>query len=230
MPGTLAGKTFVSDSIEIAIPANAPEHVKIKLAVQHIYYHHGQEDQIKLSGIHTHQDILLTDTTYYGEITSITPKNSNGDQPVNISGQAMDRATMEPLADVHLSLIIGLNGFDRKFEVLTNAQGQFSYAFSPVANESGIYTVRAVHPDLFDQPVHDQFVINDLSVDPVTINLNIPKNYERTIKINIKTGKETTVNNLKLVWDKDRRLKASFRKEFTLHPEQTQPFSDPNKP
>jgi hypothetical protein len=37
---------------------------------------------------------------------------------------------------------------------------------SPLSGEAGVYTVRAVHPDLTDKPVHGTFAVNKLAVSP----------------------------------------------------------------
>ena len=106
-----AGSTFTSTPVDITIPANAPDEVILKLNIAQVYYHLGKIDQVTMDGPTTTQDISLVDTSYYGEVTSISPETSGGDEDIIISGQAVDRATGSPLALVPLNLIITLDGF-----------------------------------------------------------------------------------------------------------------------
>ena len=193
-----AGATFTTAPLEINVPANAPDNITIKLSIANIYYHQGQETQVQMAGLSTTHPVTLVDTTYYGEIVSITPESAAGAQDITIVGRAVERATGEPLADVPLNLVITLNGFERKYAVFTGIDGTFAHVFKPLAGESGIYKVRAVHPDLTDKPVMGQFVITRVSVTPTTINLNQPKNYTKTIGIKVTTGEGTVANNLHL--------------------------------
>ena len=193
-----AGATFTTAPLEINVPANAPDNITIKLSIANIYYHQGQETQVQMAGLSTTHPVTLVDTTYYGEIVSITPESAAGAQDIAIVGRAVERATGEPLADVPLNLVITLNGFERKYAVFTGIDGTFAHVFKPLAGESGIYKVRAVHPDLTDKPVMGQFVITRVGVTPTTINLNQPKNYTKTIGIKVTTGEGTVANNLHL--------------------------------
>ena len=193
-----AGATFTSAQMNIAVPANAPDDVTIRLTIGHIYHHRAKADQVTMDGLATTRPITLADTAYTGEITSIVPENSSGDQNVVISGRAVARDSQSPMAHVPLKLIITLDGFERTYDVSTGDDGTFSYAFTPLAQEGGIYTLRAVHPDVNDRPVQGQFVIERLTVAPRTINLSIPKNYEKTIPIGVTAGSGAALSNLHL--------------------------------
>ena len=54
-----------------------------------------------------------------------------------------------------------------------------------------------------DRSVQGQFVITSIAVSPGTVNLQIPKNYEKTINITATTGKGTTAENLHIAYDTD---------------------------
>ena len=196
-----AGSVFTSAPVDITIPANAPDEVILKLVITRVYYHLGKTAQVTMNGLATTQDISLADTSYYGEVISISPETSGGDEDIIISGQAVDRSTGSPLGGVPLNLIITLNGFERTYSVYTDAQGTFEYAFRPGTNESGVYKVRAMHPERIDKPVHGTFTVTRVSVSPTRVNLNISKNYEQAISITVKTGSATQVNNLELIYD-----------------------------
>lgn len=195
-----AGGTFSSEAMDMPVPVNAPDDVVILLDISNLYFHHGKTDQVKMDGLSTTHGISLIDTSYYGEVLSITPESSNGDQNIVITGRAIERTTGTFLSEVPLKLVITVNGFDRTYEIFTDGNGEFSYTFTPLSGESGIYQVRAVHPDLLDRPVHGTFTINRVTINPATINLSIPKNYEKTIPIKVNTGDGTEVNNIELIY------------------------------
>ncbi|MFZ0613876.1 MAG: RHS repeat-associated core domain-containing protein, partial [Desulfobacterales bacterium] len=151
-----------------------------------------------MTGLSTTLPVTLADTAYFGQIVSITPESAAGGQDITITGRAVERATDEPLADVPLNLVITLSGFERKYAVFTGADGGFAHVFTPLAGEAGVYKVRAVHPDLTDKPVMGQFVITRVGVTPTTINLNQPRNYPKTVGIEVTTGDGTAASNLHL--------------------------------
>jgi len=205
-----AGETFTSDLTEIPVPASAPDDVTLQLAVSHIYYHQGKEDQVKMNGLTSSHDITLMETSYYGEVTNINPESSNGDEDIVITGRALERATGNPMPGAPLTLVITTGGFDRSNDIHTDEEGGFSHTFTPLKGESGVYTVRAVHPDLRDRPVHGQFVIIRVSVSPANVNLSIPYNYQQGVKIRVNKGGGTEVNNLRLVYDETDQPEGTF--------------------
>jgi large repetitive protein len=85
--------------------------------------------------------------------------------------------------------------------VYTKADGMFTYEFTPLPSESGVYSVRVVHPDVTDKPVMGQFTISDVSVTPAVYNISQPYNYTKTYSIDVKAGDGTSVNNLNLVYE-----------------------------
>ena len=95
--------------------------------------------------------------SYYGEVLTIEPQQSAGDQDVVITGQAFDRATSLPMANVPLKLVISVGSFEQVNTIFTDLMGSFEYAFTPLASQAGPYKVWAVHPDLMDSPVQAQF-------------------------------------------------------------------------
>ncbi|MCL7489395.1 MAG: RHS domain-containing protein [Desulfobulbaceae bacterium] len=195
------GGVFTSEPTVIQVPSGAPDELTVRLFIDDIYYHHTREDEVRMNGLTGDFALTLTDTSYYGKITEITPQISEGDQDVIITGQAIDRDTEYPLADAVLNLVITLNGFERSYEVISDQNGNFSHAFTPLAGESGRYLVRLVHPDLLDKPVHGEFTITRVTVTPATVNLSIPRNYEQDFAPLVKTGAGTELTNLRLLYE-----------------------------
>jgi len=79
-----------------------------------------------------------------------------------------------PLPEVPLNLVISVGGFERTQRIYTQSDGTFSFTFTPMPGESGLYKVGVVHPDLLDRPLHGEFLIRRVSVTPTTVNLSIP--------------------------------------------------------
>ena len=195
------GESFGSQAMTVAVPSGAPDDMELTLRIGKVYYRQGYPEEVVMDGLATRRAITLVDTAYYGEIVGIAPENSNGDQDIEIAGRAVERDSGNPLPEVPLKLIVTLDGFERKFDVYTDSDGAFAYTFEPMAGESGLYQVRALHPDLNDRPNQGQFVVNRISLAPALIDLNIPENYEQAIGIKATAGEGTTVNHLRLVYD-----------------------------
>jgi RHS repeat-associated protein len=195
------GGAFTSEPSVIQIPSGTPDELTVRLFIDDIYYRHTKEDEVRMNGLTGDFDLTLTDTSYYGTITEITPQISEGDQDIVITGQAIDRDTEQPLADAVLNLVITLNGFERSYEVISDQNGSFSHTFIPLSGESGRYQVRLVHPDLLDKPIHGEFTITRVTVTPSAVNLSIPRNYEQDFAPQVKTGAGTELTGLRLLYE-----------------------------
>jgi len=193
-----AGAIFPSDPTTLPVPGNVPNTVHIGLTIDHLYYHAGRPDQVMLNKLRATHQLALIDTAYSGEVVTITPATSNGGEDIHMTVRAVERATQQPLAGVPLDLVISVSGFDRSYQIVTGSDGTFTYTFTPLSGESGLYTVRAVHPALLDRPVQGTFVITRVSVSPSTINLDLPQNYEKSLSFQVTTGEGTELHNLHL--------------------------------
>ncbi|RJQ65600.1 MAG: hypothetical protein C4519_27615, partial [Desulfobacteraceae bacterium] len=196
-----AGAVFQSDQMQIPVPATAPEELNVRLSVANIYHHYSRDDQLTMRGISSNRSVNLVETEYTGTIASISPPVTAGPQDVRISGKAVLRGSDQPVPNAALNLIITLNGFERKIALTTNADGGFDYTFKALEGETGTYTVAALHPALLDRPVQATFTVTKVAIRPANIRLNMPKNYQQTIPIEVTTGVDTQVHNLRLVYE-----------------------------
>lgn len=196
-----AGSLFTSDPVDLAIPGTAPNDLFVQLEIDQLHYHVGQTDQVDIGGLSSRQAVSLVDTAYFGEVTNISPASSFGDVPVVIQGRAVDRKSNLALANVPLKLVFRVNGFERKFDLYTDASGLFSYSFKPTASDAGQFKVSVVHPEILDRPDQGQFVINQVVVSPTQITLNTPRNYAQQINIALTAGDGTTATNVRAVYD-----------------------------
>ena len=206
-----AGATWTSDNMTLSVPSNAPSNVTIKAILGAIRYHTGRDDQVVMQGLSSTQAVVLADTAYYGEITSITPLESfntndgkditTGIPEITIKGKAVTRKDGSSLASAPLKLIISVKGFERTFDVITGEDGTFTQSFKPLGGESGIYTVYLVHPALLDRKPQGTFTVKRAVISPAGFNVKAPRNYKQDLSIALSTCDGVELNNVKLSYD-----------------------------
>ena len=194
-----AGASYVSEQFAVAVPAASPNSLKVRLEVDKIRYHSGQEDEVIITGRSTEKTVSLADTAYTGEVTQVGPISSFGDQDIVISGRAFDRSTQAALSGTRLKLVLNQQGFERALEVVTDAAGSFSYTFKPTLSDAGTYKVCAIHPDITDRPEQKAFTINRVTVGPNPYSLTVPRNYAFAVPFVVKAAVGTSASNLRLV-------------------------------
>lgn len=203
-------ETFTSELMDIAVPSSAPNDITVQVDIDRFYYRLGAPEGVTIPGLTSRLGTSLLDTPYFGEVTDITPPSSFGDRDIVITGRAIARATTQPLPNVALKLVFNVNGFERKFDVYTDATGGFTNTFKPTASDGGIYKVSILHPDMFERPVHGQFVINSVVVSPTLYKLTNPRNYPFTIKFRAQAGDGTAATNLRVVYEAQNQPSGSF--------------------
>lgn len=92
----------------------------------------------------------LSQTPYYG--TAQTDHLLyNNDQPILITGQALDRITGLPVPNVPLKIGFSTRGCCWYEAVTTDATGNYSYSYDVTPGLAGSLTLWAAHPDVYDQ-------------------------------------------------------------------------------
>jgi large repetitive protein len=211
-----AGRAFTSEPTSITIPSGVPDQVRVRLIIDSISYHQTRDDQVIMQGLTGEHRVRLMDTSYYGELLSITPKASFGEEDIFISGMAVDRDSKQPLAEAILKLVITVAGYDRIAEVETDINGEFTYTFTPLEGESGRYAVSLVHPDLLDKPVHDRFTIGRVLASPQNIKLTAPRNYEESFFIEVAAGAGSNLTNLRLEYNEEDQPESVYPEGVTV--------------
>ncbi len=92
------GETFVSQPMLMPVPLAAPENVYLYAEIDHFYYHLGRNGQAAITGSKAQRPLKLVDVAYRGEIDSISPAHSFGNEDVVVSGRAMDNGSNQALA------------------------------------------------------------------------------------------------------------------------------------
>ncbi|MCP4490028.1 MAG: hypothetical protein GY820_22315 [Gammaproteobacteria bacterium] len=197
-----AAATFTSKWFDLAIPATAPDQVEISLVIDQLHYHLGAPEQVDIGGMQNVQIVNLLDVSYSATVDTVAPAASFGDQPVVISGQALDSLTSTPLANVLVKVVVSANGFERIEEVYTNDAGSYVLNYEPTISESGVLTVSVVHPDILARPSQGSFTIGRVVLTPNRLTLRLPYNYQDSIDLMTAiVGDATTATNLRLAFD-----------------------------
>ena len=194
-----AGASYTSDQFDLAVPGSSPNSIRVKLEVDKMRYHSGQDDQVVIAGRGSEKAVSLIDTAYVGEITNVAPLSSFGDRDIVITGRALARGSNQPLPSTRLKLVFNQQGFERVFSVLTDASGAFTYTFQPTATDAGLYKISAIHPDLTDRPEQRNFTINRVTFGPTPFKVDVPRNYSYPVPFIARSGAGTTATNMRFV-------------------------------
>lgn len=194
------GQRYLSDAFVMPVPSTSPDQVRLKLEVDQLHYSTGQADEVAIPGMGSERTVTLSNTPYYGEVSSAEPVVSYGTQDVTIQGRAIDRDSGAPVPNAPLKIAINQEGFERLADVTTDTSGAFRYVFKPTLTDSGVYQVGAIHPDMTDRPDQARFTINRVNVNPSTFKLTVPRNYAYRIDYRATTGTGSQASNLRIVY------------------------------
>jgi large repetitive protein len=138
-------------------------------------------------------------TAYLGEVSNVSPALSYGQTPIVIAGRAKDRATNAAISNATLRLVLTVNGFQRKINIVTDASGNYVYSFVPQAADAGSYSVVAVHPDETVLPASQgSFTINRLNLNLARYSLSAARGFSSTIRVFANASSGTGVNSVTL--------------------------------
>ena len=146
------GQRYLSDVFVMPVPATSPDQVRLRLEVDQLHYATGQADSVAIPGMGSERTVMLSNTPYYGEVSSATPVVSSGTEDIVVLGQALDRDSGAPVPNAPLKIAINQEGFERLGAVTTDLDGTFRYVFKPTVTDAGEYQVGAIHPDMTDRP------------------------------------------------------------------------------
>jgi len=191
-----AGDSFTSKLFELPIPPSADADLVVRLEIDALHWHIDEEN-VMIRGMETTRAVSLAETQYTPAITNITPVVSYGTEDIVISGVATNKALGTLRAFAAVKVIVALDGFERTETVYTDSLGAWSYSFEPLLGAGGQYQVYALHPDVTARPAESgSFSVNRLKVEPSSISLRIPKNYEQEIALQVTAETGMALTNL----------------------------------
>lgn len=193
-----AQESFTSAWVALPVPASAPDDVVLRITVDSVHYALGKPEHVQVPGVSSSRDASLVNPPYDPKVTSVTPESSYGAEPIVIAGQAVATDTGEPVADVPVKLVVEVSGFERTYDLYTDANGDFEYTFVPLANEGGSYSVWANHPIVTDKAVEATFSIHRVWFSPSSASLTLATNYGHTVPVKVTTNAGTTLANVRI--------------------------------
>lgn len=212
------GERFESEWLDLPVPEASPETVRIILNIDQIHYHLGEPDGVSVQGLGTSQEVILTDTRYVGELVELSPEHSFGPGAIRIRGRALDREDQLPVSRVPLNMIIANAGFERVFELVTQADGTFSYNYQPLSGESGLFRVSIVHPDLLDRPEQGSFSVARIFVEPARQSLSFPRNIDKPVTLALTAGRGIDYTNVRFEYLESDQLFGTFDTGISVTP------------
>ena len=193
-----AHASFQSGPIPVQLPSALPIQVVAQVQVGRIFYRHGDPAEVSLGGPTGRTTVDLRETAYYATLTNVSPRASTGNTNVLIQGMARRRTDDAPEAEVPVKLILSQAGFDRTYELMTDANGEWSYDYVPSTGDAGTFTVVAMHPTVTERSGEQTFSIQRVAVSPTYFTLNCPRGFGAPISVKVTTGPGTTLTNLSL--------------------------------
>ncbi|TAG76958.1 MAG: hypothetical protein EAZ21_15810, partial [Betaproteobacteria bacterium] len=138
-------------------------------------------------------------TPYIGRVDGVSPAASFGTTPVVVQGRALGRFDSAPVGGAPLLLRLNNNGFVRTVNVVTGANGAFSFNFVPQSTDSGAYQVSLIHPDENTPPVvQGNFSVERLSVNNSRIRLRAARGFPERFTVYLSSSQGSTATNVSL--------------------------------
>ena len=178
-------ETFTSSWFDIPVPSNVPTDASIILEIDKFHYRLDKPEHVSINGNGTQRPVNFRELPYVGEIFSVTPNISNGDEDIVIVGRAFNPDTDEAFVNEKLEIIFRQSGYEQVFEVTTIDDGSFIYRYTPRSTDAGLFTVSAVYPGVLDRSVQGEFSIGRIFLSVNKIDLRLPRNYIAKLSPNV---------------------------------------------
>lgn len=192
--GTPPGTTFLADgrayvkinagaSLSFTVPnvlspaaLAGATNVIFAVGISNIYYSFNHVDQLVSGPLQGSMlSSSLAQAPYYA--TSHTDKsNYSNDDPVVISGQALDTATGLPVPNVPVNIGFSTRGFKWYHAVNTDGAGNFQYTLNPPSGFAGTLSIWGAHPLVVDKLNQNQIFIYRVYANPSGGNIQMSKN------------------------------------------------------
>jgi hypothetical protein len=91
---------------------------------------------------------VVVDAAYRAALTGVSPAVAAAGTPITFTGNTFNPADHSPRPFSAATVRVLVNGTRRVYAVTSDANGNFSYTFQPLANEAGDYTAGADYPQI----------------------------------------------------------------------------------
>jgi hypothetical protein len=155
-----------------------------------IYYHLGGADEAQSGPLSGSMVSTLAVTPYFG-LAQTDRQLYADDDPILISGQAIDRQTGLPKPNAPLKIGFAIAGAKFWQNVTSDISGGFQYTYQPPQGMSGTLKIWAAHPDVFDTLSQAEVKLYRCYLSPANVDLRMSKNgTQRFFLTLINTGDE----------------------------------------
>ncbi len=124
---------------------------------------------------------------YVSENVVASPAASFGTEPININARIVDRQGVA-LPGVTMRLVLRVNGFERRFTQVADANANIAYRFVPQSSDQGRYAISIVHPDETNHTEQAAFTINRLSTSVVAASISAARGFPQSFPITVTTS------------------------------------------
>lgn len=189
------GERYVSAPVTLSMLNVQDEAVRLVLIIDKLYYQYAEPTQISTAGLVANLEASTSVPPYAAANVAVTPGAADlfgvSTADITITGNALldDGSTTVPNAP--LQLVLGINGYERRFDLTTDANGDFTYVFSPSVSEAGLYAVSVVYPGSSTRPEQASFEVRGATLVPTQINATWPRNYANAFQVKV-TSKAST--------------------------------------
>ena len=171
-PGNFTSFTVPDVFVPLALASNT---VTFQAVVGAIYDRAAATGQQQSGPLFGTMQSDLAQTPYYGTAQTDHALYAN-DQPVVVTGQALDRITSQPVPNVPLQIGFSTRGHRWANSVTTDTNGNYSYTYIPPPGLAGTLTLWAAHPDVYDQLNQAQITIYRIYASPPSGDIRMSKN------------------------------------------------------
>ena len=158
--------------------------ITFKGVVEHYYYDIRGDRVASFEPLIGTMQSSITFTEYFGTATTDRTLYANSDL-VRVSGQAIDRVTRSPRANVPLRIGYFTKGFKWYDDVVTDENGDFAFDYKPTPGLAGDFTIWAAHPAVVDVLRQRQFAFHRLYAVPGLGAVRMSKNGDLDMAINL---------------------------------------------
>lgn len=114
-------------------------------------------------------------TPYFGTV-STAQENYSGNEAIVINGQSIDRSSGNPQGGLTMKIGFSARGAVWFQDITSDANGNFSYSYTPFSGFAGELTIWAAHPDVFDVLAQRTIRIYRLYATPSFGDIRMSKN------------------------------------------------------
>ncbi len=113
---------------------------------------------------------LLVNPAYRAELLDVSPLMAGAGTPIVFHGRTFNSTNHAPVPNRVAAIRVLVNDTRRTFQATSDASGNFTYTFQPLANEVGYYTASADHPNVTNLTTQASFALLGMAALPGSLS------------------------------------------------------------